>query len=74
MKLLRDALTGVDNETFSAPKVSGFLVVLSFLGLSIADFVMNKKFDPTAFGTGAGLAIAAMGAATKLSESSEPKA
>lgn len=73
MKLLKDSLTGIDNETFSGPKVAGMLVVLSFLGLSVADFVMNKKFDPTAFGTGAGLAIAAMGAAVKLSETSEPK-
>lgn len=73
MKLLRDSLTGMDNETFSGPKVAGFLVVLSFLGLAIADFAMNKKFDPQAFGTGAGLAIAAMGAAIKLAETSEPK-
>ncbi|GAC1457704.1 MAG: hypothetical protein NVSMB70_01680 [Chamaesiphon sp.] len=73
MKFLKDALTGIDNQTFSGPKVAGFAVVCTFLGLAIADLVMNKRFDPQAFGVGAGAAIAAMGVAIKMAETSEPK-
>jgi hypothetical protein len=73
MKFLKDSLTGLDGESFNGSKVAGFAVVAAFIGLAIADFAINRKFDPTAFGTGAGLAIAAMGAAVKLTESTEPK-
>jgi hypothetical protein len=68
MKFLKDSLTGADNQTFSTPRIAGCAVVLTFLGLSIADLVVNKRFDPQAFGIGAGAAIAAMGAAIKLDE------
>lgn len=74
MKFIKDSLTGVDGESFAAAKVLGSAIVLTFLGLSIASFITGKHFDMQAFGMGAGLAVAAMGAAVKLTETSEPKA
>lgn len=73
MSPLRDILTGIDGTTFSVAKVSGVAIVLVFLALSVFGFITGKPFDAIAFGTGAGLVSAAMGAAIKLTESSEPK-
>ena len=73
MSPIRDSLTGVDGKSFAVAKVVGVLIVLVFLGLAVAAFVTGKPFDMLAFGTGAGAVIAAMGAAIKFSETSEPK-
>jgi hypothetical protein len=72
-QIIKDVLTGIDGQSFVLVKVVGFLVVLVFMGIEIAAFVTGKPFDAQAYGIGAGAAIAAMGAAIKLSESSEPK-
>lgn len=72
--VLKDILTGLDGQSFVLVKVVGLLVVLVFMALEVAAFVTGKAFDAQAYGLGAGAAIAAMGAAIKLSESSEPKA
>lgn len=71
--IIRDILTGANNESYAYIKVMGFLVVLVFLGLEIAAFILNKPFDEAGFGTGAGLLIGALGGGIKLSETSEPK-
>lgn len=73
MRALRDALTGLDGETYAVAKIAGLLIVFVFLGLSVASFITGKPFDAQSFGIGAGAAVAAMGAAIKLTESSEPK-
>jgi len=72
-KLLKDSLTAMDGESYAVIKVLGGAIVLVYLGLSIASFVMIRAFDMMAFGTGAGLAVGAMAAAIKLTETSEPK-
>lgn len=73
MKALRDSLTALDGQSYAVAKVAGVAIVLVFLGLSIAAFITGKPFDMQAFGIGAGAAVAAMGAAIKLTETSEPK-
>lgn len=73
MTIMRDSLTGIDGQTYAVAKVAGVAIVLTFLALSIAAFITGKAFDMAAFGLGAGAAVAAMGAAIKLTESSEPK-
>lgn len=73
MKVVRDSLTALDGQTYAVAKVAGVAIVIVFLGLSIAAFITGKAFDAQAFGIGAGAAVAAMGAAIKLTESSEPK-
>lgn len=74
MKALRDSLTALDGQSYAVAKVAGVAIVFVFLGLSIAAFITGKPFDMQAFGIGAGAAVAAMGAAIKLTETSEPKA
>jgi len=73
-KIIKDILTGIDGQSFVLVKVLGLAVVVVFMALEIAAFVYGKPFDATAYGLGAGAAIAAMGAAIKLSEKSEPSA
>jgi hypothetical protein len=72
-KAMRDSLTGLDGQSYAVAKVMGVAIVATFLGLSIAAFITGKDFDAQAFGIGAGAAVAAMGAAIKLTETSEPK-
>ena len=72
-QVTKDSLTGVDGESYAIAKVLGCAIVATFLGLSIAAFITGRPFDMQAFGIGAGAAVAAMGAAIKLTESSEPK-
>ena len=68
MKIFKDALTEHDNETFSGPRMAAIVILVTFVGLSIADFIRNGKFDGQAYGLGAAATIAAVGAAIKLGE------
>jgi hypothetical protein len=71
-QMIKDILTGIDGQSYVLVKVIGFAVVLLFMALEIFAFATGKPFDGQAYGIGAGAAIAAMGAAIKLSEKSEP--
>jgi uncharacterized membrane protein len=71
-QMIKDILTGIDGQSYALVKVIGFAVVLLFMSLEILAFITGKPFDGQAYGIGAGAAIAAMGAAIKLSEKSEP--
>lgn len=71
-QVIQNILTGIDGQTYALVKVLGLVVVLVFMALEIAAFATGKPFDAQAYGIGAGTAIAAMGAAIKLSEKSEP--
>ena len=71
-KFITDILTGIDGQSFAIVKVLGFALVLAFMALEVAAFVTGKPFDASAFGVGAGLVVAAMGGAIKLTETSEP--
>jgi hypothetical protein len=71
--IIRDILTGVNGESYALVKVMGFMIVLVFLALEIASFIMGKPFDESGYGLGAGLVIGTLGTAIKLTETSEPK-
>ena len=73
MKALRDSLTALDGTSYAVAKVCGVALTVTFIALSVASFITGRAFDMVGFGTGAGLVVAAMGAAIKLTESSEPK-
>jgi len=70
---IRDSLTDIDGNSYAIIKILGMLIVIVFLGLVIASFVTGKAFDSVAYGTGAGLAIAAMAAGIRLTEPQPPK-
>ena len=74
MKFVKDSLTGLDGESYGAIKVLGALIVLTYLCLTVAAFITGKPFDMQGFGVGAAAAVGAMGAAIKMTETSEPKA
>jgi len=72
-KWITDILTGLDGQTFAIVRVLGFALVVLFMLLEVVAFFTGKPFDGQAYGIGSGLVIGAMGAAIKLTESSEPK-
>jgi hypothetical protein len=72
-RAFKDALTEHDGETFDPIKLLGMAVVAVFLVLSVVAFFSGKTFDAVAYGTGAGLVIAAMGTAIKLTEKPKPE-
>lgn len=71
MKFLRDSLTECDGVSYGLVRLLGMLLVLVFIGLAIASFVMTRPFDMVAFGTASGLVVASLGAAIKLAEPPE---
>ena len=68
MRWIRNILTEGDNFTFSSPRIAGFSVLATFIGLAVGDLVKNGHFDPQAFGIGAGAVMAAFGAAIHMGE------
>ena len=73
-QVLLQLLTGIDGETHDLARWCGLLSVMTFLGLEIANFIVNHTFDATEFGIGLGAVFAATGAFIKLKESTEPSA
>ena len=67
-RLFHDSLTEIDGSSYAIVKVLSFLLVLVFLGLTIASFVTGKAFDPISYGTAAGLVIASMAAGIRLTD------
>jgi hypothetical protein len=73
MKFVKDSLTALDGESYAFAKLLGLLGVATFLGLSIAAFVVNRDFKYQDFGIGLAAVMAAATAGVKFGESSEPK-
>lgn len=71
-KLLMDISTTKNGTTFDNGRILGNLTILVFLGLSIADFCVNKRFNFEQFGICAGATFAGVGALLKLKENTEP--
>lgn len=71
-KLLKDCLTGKDNQTYDIGRVLWFLSVLVFLILSTWDCWLDHDFKPADYGTGLGLVLAAGGGALWLKRDTEP--
>ena len=71
-KVLVDISTGIDGKTFCWARVSGHLAVVSYIGLSVSDFVVSHQFNPIAFGTGFGALIGSVGGAIWAKRDTEP--
>ena len=69
MSVVKQLLTGPDNETHDVARV---LCVLVALGLTIYSVAKEGKFDMVAFGAGIAQILGATGAFIKLKEKSEP--
>ncbi len=71
---IKNILTGVDNETHDVARVLAVIAFIVGLGLTIYSVAWkNQSFDLTQFGLGVGAMLAALGAALKLKEDTEPK-
>lgn len=68
LQFIRKITTGKDNETPDVIRVGGILIGFQFIVLAGVNW---DKFDPTGYGTGAGLVLAAIGAALRLKQPSE---
>jgi hypothetical protein len=71
LRALREATTARDNHTTDLIRVTGLAVAVQFVWLSAANW---NDFEPTAYGTGAGLILAALGAAMRVARPTEPQA
>ena len=73
MKFLKDLVTVANGEDYDIGRVAAGLGVVTFIGLTIADFYFNHKFDPQAWGTGFGLMITGVGGGLMLKHKTEPQ-
>lgn len=72
-KFIKDSMTGKDNETYDAIRILSVLSIVIALGLTVYVVVWkDKPFNIQDYGIGLGLIFAAVGAALKLKESTEP--
>jgi preprotein translocase subunit SecG len=72
--IIKQLLTGKDNQTHDFVRWLGVLAVLVALGLTVYVVVWRgQPFDLQQFGVGMGSVFAALGAALKLKETTEPQ-
>lgn len=71
--ILKDLLTGKDNQTYNLARVGWGASLLVFLGLAVYDVVVNHTpFNMQNFGIGLGAVLAAGGGAIGLQAKTEP--
>jgi hypothetical protein len=73
-QVIKDSLTEGDGQTFDPIRVLGTLIVLVFIVLSVLGWIFNRPFLMVEYGPGAGLVIAAYGAAVKFTDKPKPPA
>lgn len=72
-RFLRYITTARDNQTPDIIRVLGVLMGLQFIALAAWHVGINDRdFDPTSYGTGAGLLLAALGTAMRFARPTEP--
>lgn len=79
-KVFKDCLTGINGKDYDPARVVGYAVVIIgavvFIGLSIYDTIINKKFDYTGYATGlagVGVTITAAAAGVWFKKDTEAK-
>lgn len=73
-EIIKQLLTGKDNQTHDFVRWLGVLAVFVALGLTVYVVVWRgQPFDLQQFGVGMGSVFAALGAALKLKETTEPQ-
>jgi hypothetical protein len=71
---LHRLLTGSDNHTPDVVRILGALMGIQFIVNSGYALVhLQQAWDPSAYGTGAGLVLAAIGAALGMKAFAEPR-
>lgn len=74
LRMIRKLTTGKDNSTPDVIRIGGILLGFQFIVLAGFDaFVLRNAFDAMAYGGGAAALLAAIGAALRLKQTSEPE-
>jgi len=71
--ILRELLTGPDNQTHELVNWAALLGFLTGTGLSIAHYAQHAVFDVQGYMTGFGIGIAALGVAIRARDGALPK-
>jgi hypothetical protein len=71
-KLLKDILTGIDNETYDMGRVTAILSFLTYLGIAIGNAIIGHPWSAMDFAGGVGTMALGVGAHLKLKSSTEP--
>jgi hypothetical protein len=72
IKILKDILTGADNESYDHGRVLGLMTFVMYFGLAVTALVINHSFDPMNFAGGASTMAVGFGIHLKLKSDTEP--
>lgn len=72
--MIKQCLTGCDNETYDIARVLWALGVVVGVGLSVISVLKGQPWDIQSYGIGFGTLLAGGGAAVRMKASSEPRA
>lgn len=70
--IIRDLFSGQDNYSLDIGRILWAMGVIVFLGMTIFDVLINRKFDYITWGTGFAAVLAAGGVALRIKETTEP--
>ena len=72
-QVFKDLITTKDGETYAPSRVYWLLTAIQFLALSQwAIIALKQPWDPTSYGTGAGIILTAGGLGVWITRKSEP--
>lgn len=71
-KMLKDILTGIDNETYDNGRVVCLLSYLVYFAMGIASYIIQHPWAPMDFAAGCGTMAVGFGANFHLKKSTEP--
>jgi hypothetical protein len=74
MKILKDILTGIDNETYDNARVLCFFSHFVYFAMSIINFCINKTWVPMDFASGVAAMAVGFGIHLYMKKDTEPKA
>ena len=72
-RFINNCLTEKDNQTFNLQKTLTALIVLSYIGLSVADVILSKDFEYQQFAMGGAALLGLGGAGIAFQSNSETK-
>jgi hypothetical protein len=70
-KLVKDCLTGIDNQTYDFMRVFTCVALLVYFAMQF--FSIDETWNPVQFAEGFGLIMVATGASLHLKRETEPK-
>lgn len=72
-KLVKDILTGYDNNTYDSARVLCVLSLIIYFGLSISSYLVHMIFEPIGFASGIATIVVGFGVHIYFKQDTEPK-